>query len=117
MKRLSVLFAVFVVAVIILADRGSLPRPVRVLYDFPLGDKLGHFILFGLLNFFLTRASLSAFPSKPKGWVAVSNSLVLALLVAAEEWSQQFFATRTFDPLDLLASCMGLALGGWAAQK
>jgi VanZ family protein len=117
MKRISILFTVFVIVVIVLADRGSLPYSIRALYDFPNGDKLGHFVLFGLLNFFLARALLSAFPSKPKGWVTVSISLILALLVAAEEWSQQFFATRTFDLLDLLASCVGLVVGGWAAQK
>jgi VanZ family protein len=78
---------------------------------------LGHFVLFGLLNFFLIRALFSAFPSKPKGWVTVSISLILAFLIAAEEWSQQFFATRTSDLLDLFASYMGLVLGGWAAQK
>jgi VanZ family protein len=117
MKRISIPFAVFVVVVIVLADRGSLPHWIRALYDFPNGDKLGHFVLFGLLNFFLARALLSTFPSKSKGWVTVSISLILVLLIAAEEWSQQFFATRTFDLLDLLASYVGLVVGGWAAQK
>ncbi|MBI5953463.1 MAG: VanZ family protein [Chloroflexi bacterium] len=117
MKRISILFTIFIIAVIILADRGSLPHWVRALYDFPNGDKLGHFALFGLLNFFLARALLSTFPSRPKGWVTISISLILALLIAAEEWSQQFFATRTFDLLDLLASYVGLVVGGWAAQR
>jgi polysaccharide biosynthesis protein VpsQ len=79
-----------------------------MLYDFPNGDKVGHFILFGLLNFFITRAFLSSLPSKPRGWVALSVGLILALFIALEEWSQKFFSTRTSDIVDLLASYTGI---------
>jgi len=108
MKYFAVVFFVFVIAVIVLADHGSLPHSIRALYDFPNGDKVGHFILFGVLTFFLTRAFLSSFPSKPRGWVALSIGLILALFIALEEWSQQLFPTRTFDLLDLLASYAGI---------
>jgi len=108
MKYFAVVFFVFVIAVIVLADHGSLPHSIRALYDFPNGDKVGHFILFGVLTFFLTRAFLSSFPSKPRGWVALSIGLILALFIALEEWSQQLFPTRTFDLLDLLASYVGI---------
>ena len=108
MKYFAVVFFVFVIAVIVLADHGSLPHSIRALYDFPNGDKVGHFILFGFLTFFLTRAFLSSFPSKPRGWVALSIGLILALFIALEEWSQQLFPTRTFDLLDLLASYAGI---------
>jgi len=108
MKYIAVVFFVFVIAVIVLADHGSLPHSIRALYDFPNGDKVGHFILFGVLTFFLTRAFLSSFPSKPRGWVALSIGLILALFIALEEWSQQLFPTRTFDLLDLLASYAGI---------
>jgi len=108
MKYIAVVFFVFVIAVIVLADHGSLPHSVRALYDFPNGDKVGHFFLFGVLTFFLTRAFLSSFPSKPRGWVALSIGLILALFIALEEWSQQLFPTRTFDLLDLLASYVGI---------
>ena len=52
MKYISAFFLIFCVAVIVLADSGNLPRPIRVIYDFPNGDKLGHFILFGALDLF-----------------------------------------------------------------
>ena len=117
MKYISALFLIFIIAVIVLADNGSLPHSIRAIYDFPNGDKLGHFILFGLLDFFITRAFLSSFPSKPRGWVTLSIGLVLAFFIALEEWSQQFFAARTFDLVDLLASCVGVIVGGWAAYK
>jgi VanZ family protein len=108
MKYFSVLFLIFIIAVIFLADVGELPHLISDLYDFPNGDKVGHFILFGLLDFFVTRAFLLSFPYKPRGWMAFSVGLTLALLIAAEEWSQRLFSTRTFDLLDLLASYAGL---------
>ena len=117
MKYISVLFLVFIIAVIVLADNGSLPHSLRAIYDFPNGDKLGHFILFGLLDFFITRAFLSSFPSKSRCRVTLSIGLILAIFIAIEEWSQQFFSARTFDLLDLLASCIGVIVGGWAAYK
>ena len=117
MKYISVLFLIFIIAIIVLVDNGRLPHFIRATYDFPNGDKLGHFILYGLLNFFFTRAFLSSFPSKPRTWMALSVGLVLAFFIALEEWSQQFFATRTFDLVDLLASYAGLIVGGWAAYK
>jgi VanZ family protein len=115
MKYISVFFLVFCVAVIILADSGNLPRPIRVIYDFPNGDKLGHFILFGLLTFFITRAFLSAFPSKSRAWATLSIGLILALLIGLEEFSQKFFSTRSFDLIDLLASYAGIVTFGFMA--
>jgi VanZ family protein len=49
--------------------------------------------------------------------MALLVCLTLALLIALEEFSQQFFSTRTFDMLDLLASYLGLLVGGGAAYK
>jgi VanZ family protein len=115
MKYISSIFLIFIVAVIILADNGSLPHSIRAIYDFPNGDKVGHFILFGLLSFFIIRAFLSSFPSKPRGRVALSIGLILALFIALEEWSQQFFSTRTFDLVDLLASYAGVVIFAFLA--
>jgi VanZ family protein len=117
MKYISALFLVFIIAVIVLADLGKLPHFVTALYDFPYGDKLGHFILYGLLNFFITLAFLSSRLSKPRGWVTLSIGLILAFFIAIEEWSQKLFSTRTFDLIDLSASYLGLIVGGWAAYK
>lgn len=117
MKFISVLFFIFILAIIILADNGSLPPFIRAIYDFQNGDKLGHFILFGLLNFFITYTFLSALPPKPRSWVTLSVGLTLALAIALEEYSQRYFSTRTFDLIDLLASYLGLIVGGWVAFK
>ena len=116
MKYLAVLFSLFIIGVIILADQNAIPPFIRALYDFPNGDKLGHFILFGLLNFILTSTFLSRFEHNPKR-VILSVGLILAAAIGAEEFSQQFFSARTFDLIDLTASYVGLIVGGWAAWK
>jgi VanZ family protein len=117
MKYIAALFLAFIIGLVILADTDLLPAYVHAFYDFPNGDKLGHFILFGLLTFFITRAFLSALPARPRGWVTLSVGLTLAFVVALEEFSQKFFVTRTFSYLDLLASFLGLFVGGWTAFK
>jgi hypothetical protein len=50
MKWLALVFSVFILAVIVGADMGTLLHAIRALYDFPNGDKVGHFVLFGLLS-------------------------------------------------------------------
>ena len=115
MKYFSAIFLVFIITIIILADNGSLPHSIRAIYDFPNGDKLGHFVLFGLLDFFITRAFFSSYPSKPRGWAALSIGLILAAFIGIEEWSQQFFSNRTSDVVDLLASYAGVTIFAFLA--
>jgi len=117
MKRVAILFSIFIILVIVLADMNHLPRFIHVVYDYPYGDKLGHFILFGLLNFFITQAFLRSLPDRTPQRLVLSIGLVLALLVGLEEFSQKFFPSRTFDLIDLLASYLGLITGGFAALK
>lgn len=116
MKYLAAFFLLFIICIVILADRGQL-GPLEFLYDFPYGDKFGHFILFGLLNLFFTLAFLRALPNRNSYRVALAVGLILALAIAAEEYSQQYFSTRTFDLIDLAASYLGVLAGGWIALR
>lgn len=117
MKYAAVAFSIFIVIVVILADQDAIPPAIRALYDFENGDKVGHLILFGLLNFFLTSAALSALQNRTSIRVALSVGLILAFFIAAEEFSQQYFSARTFDLIDLAASYVGLVIGGWVALR
>ncbi len=117
MKYIAAFFTLFIIIVIVLADRDAIPPFIKVLYDFENGDKLGHFILYGLLNFFITLTFIRALPNRDASRVALSVGLILALIVTAEEFSQQFFSARTFDLVDLAASFVGLLVGGWAAWQ
>ena len=116
MKILAIIFTIFITIIIFLADTGHLGF-VAPLYDFPYGDKVGHFILFGFLTFLiiltLFRSSRYTDPKR----VAVYWALFLALLITVEEVSQIFIADRTFDVLDLSFSYLGTGMGTWLAWK
>jgi len=114
-KRLVLLFALFIILVIVLADAGTLPRYLAPLYDFPNGDKAGHFILYGILAFLTDLALFRSLPSRRPVWVAVMTGLVLASLIGLEEFSQQYFSSRTFDLIDLCSSYLGVFFFSWAA--
>jgi len=117
MKYIAILFSLFILWVIVNADQGTLPPFIKAVYDFPNGDRVGHFILFGLLNFFLCQTFLRALPNRSPKLVALSTGLVLAVLIGVEEFSQRYFSTRTFDLIDLSMSYLGLIVGGWIALK
>jgi VanZ family protein len=117
MKWVAFLFTLFIIAVVITADLGILPRYLAPVYDFPNGDKVGHFVLFGLLDFFPTLAFARSLENSARRRVALTTGLILTVFIAVEEFSQGFFATRTFDLGDLLASCLGVALGGVLALR
>src|SRR6185369_3197579 len=115
MRRIAaLLFLVFILLVILAADTGTMPPFLHAVYDFPYGDKAGHFILYGILAFLLARAFPRPFQL---GRISVPFViLVLAVLAAAEEYSQRFFSTRTFDLIDLTFSFLGILAGTWLAS-
>ena len=65
MRLVTALFAMFIFAVIIMANLGALPRFVTDIYLFPLGDKVGHFLLIGGLAFLLDLTALRGTAQKP----------------------------------------------------
>ena len=110
----TVAIAVALGAIIVAADRGTLPAFLQRLYAFPGGDKVGHGLLFGALAFGATLAV-------PRRAFAVGRlrvpaaALVVAALVALEEASQARFPGRTLSLADLAASYVGVAGGAVAA--
>jgi polysaccharide biosynthesis protein VpsQ len=113
-KIVAILFLAFIFLLIIAADAGRIPPFIHAIYDFPGGDKLGHFILYGILAFLLARAFPK--PVQPLGRFIIPM-VILALLIfaATEEFSQSFFSTRTFDLVDLTFSFLGILTGNWLA--
>ncbi len=118
-KWLALAFSIFIIIVIVLADMGALPGLIRGIYDFPNGDKLGHFILYGILSLLLNLA-IPLRPSLNLPRTIWTMSLALAALIGLEEWSQSLFGSRTMDIVDLLASYAGVtvaALTAWWVRK
>jgi VanZ family protein len=116
MKWLTILFIVFIIVVIVFANNGKLGS-LHFIYDFPNGDKAGHFILFGILAFLLDLTVFQALPYADRKRVAVMIGLILALLIGLEEFSQKFIPERTCSLFDLLASCVGVFFFSWLALK
>ena len=117
MKWLAILFTLFIILIIVLADAGILARYVGFVYEVPFGDKAGHFILYGILTLLINLALFRSRPDLSRMQLALRCGLTLALLIGLEEFSQQYFSHRTFDLVDLSFSYMGLLCFSWVAVK
>lgn len=112
---LAVVLSIILVA-IVLDDSGHLREPVGLITSLPLGDKVCHFGMFGLLGFFVARVFPA--PSVPGTGGRVPAFVALAfLLTALEELSQAWIPWRHCDPFDLLADGAGMALFTWLAVR
>ena len=116
MKWLTVLFALFIILIIILADMDRL-GPLKRVNQLPLGDKAGHFILYGILAFLINLSIFRSFTNSSHMSLVVSSMLILAILIGIEEFSQQYFSSRTFSLSDLTASYLGVAFFSWLAVR
>lgn len=115
MKWLTILFTLFIVLVVILADLGKLGN--LFITRIPYADKAGHFILYGILALLINLTLFRSFPFERRKQVAIIGGLILALLIGLEEFSQQYFAERTFSLSDLSASYLGVIVFSWLAIK
>jgi VanZ family protein len=115
MKWLTILFTLFILLIIVLADMGKLST--LFITRFPYADKAGHFLLYGILALLINLTLFRSLPLRSRTWLALMSGLILALLIGLEEFSQQYFANRTFSLSDLSASYLGVILFSWLAIK
>ena len=116
MKWITILFLLFIILIIVLADRGQLGL-LTLVNRIPYGDKAGHFILYGILILLLDLTLFQAFPLRSPKLIAVTSGMFLAALIGLEEFSQQYFASRTFSLRDLIASYLGVIFFSWVALR
>jgi hypothetical protein len=114
MKRSAVLFAILVLGIVLAMDFGMIGL-TRILRVIPLADKIGHFVLFGLLNLLVVRATQQTRPSWGKIGTAAGCSLLLVAVTGLEEWSQLYIGGRTFSAMDFVASAAGIGAFGLVA--
>ncbi len=117
LKWLSAFLVVFVIAIAILADLDVLPELFYDLYDFPYGDKLGHFLLMGLVSFVLSWTVYASHADPKPASVIWKVCLLFAFFVTLEEFAQRFFPSRTFSLLDLGSSYAGIALAAFFVYR
>lgn len=115
MKWTAILFTLFILLIIVMADAGILADYLGFLYLYPFGDKVGHFALYGILALLINLTLFRALPDQSRSLLATKCSLILALLIGLEEFSQQYFVSRTFDLVDLGFSYMGVIGFSWLA--
>ena len=81
------------------------PSPPKL--DFEHGDKLGHFGSYGLLMFLFCMV----YRSRNTRLLYAAGFVLMGVGL---EFIQGWLVYRTYDPLDMLANTIGVALG-WAA--
>lgn len=107
----TVLFMLLLGLILYFANRGQMPAPITALYAFPLGDKIGHFVLMGLLGLSLNLL----LPSRRQA--VLPGSLAALCLVTLEEISQLFFLSRSFSFSDLGFSILGILSADLALRR
>jgi VanZ family protein len=115
-KRLAILFGLFIVVIIILADLGMLDI-LAFVYRIPYGDKIGHFVLYGILTLLIDLALIRPLPFPRRRLLVFRVALILALLIGLEEFSQRYLPSRTFDLVDLTFSYLGVTFFSWVALR
>lgn len=106
---LAVGFFGFIIWIIYLANTGGRSVFFDLIKHMPYGDKVGHMLLFGTLTYMANLAlQFRCFNIGKYGlyW----GSIGVSLFVIAEEFSQGFIASRTFDVGDLAADAVGISL-------
>jgi VanZ family protein len=110
------LFALFIGSVVYSADMGIGQRYFDIVRSFPLGDKISHFCLMGImaaLANLAARGRLARFGPASFGM----GTAIVAVVVLAEEISQIWVPGRNFELFDLLADFLGIACGAIVATR
>lgn len=108
-RVLTVIFLIFILWIIFLANTGKESIFFGLIASLPYGDKLGHFCLFGVLT--LSSIITFKFKSFSLGWLNVYwGTFLVTVFVIIEELSQGLIPSRTLDITDLLADGFGIAI-------
>lgn len=116
MKWLTILFALFIILIIVLADAGKLGI-LGIVYRIPYADKVGHFVLYGILALLVNLTLFRSIKGQDQKRITVITGLILAVLIGLEEFSQRSFPNRTFSLGDLTASYLGVIFFSWLALQ
>lgn len=101
-------FTCFIGWIILQANQGRNTIFFELVNAIPFGDKLGHFVLFGVLSG-LTIIALKGRCLSVKTIQLPLGAVIVFGLAITEELSQTFFINRTFDLLDVFADILGIA--------
>lgn len=112
----ALLYGVLLMIIVILAGTGNLSGILGAIHRVPLGDKIAHFVLVGLLAYVVNLSM----PGRlwRFGRVTVSQGTLWVLVVVVlEEISQYWLPSRRFDVGDLLANVLGVVFFSWLVMR
>lgn len=109
MKKIpALLFFLFICWIIFLADTDQENWIMKIGHSIRYGDKIGHFVLYGLLSFFINVGMSFRRIRIQKYYIFVGSAAVL-LFAFIEEFTQLFLIHRNFDFIDMLFDVLGIA--------
>ena len=115
MKWITIVFIGFLILIVIVANLGLGPSLFPFIYQIPGGDKIGHFLLMGILSF-LVNSVLETRKIRIYSINFLLGSLIVMAIVTIEEFSQIFLEYRAFSFIDLLFDYFGIVLFGYLAE-
>ena len=115
MKWITIVFIVFLILIVIIANLGLGPSFFPFIYHIPGGDKFGHFFLMGILSF-LVNSVLKTRKIRIFSINLLLGTLIVMTIVTIEEFSQIFLDYRAFSFIDLLFDYFGIVLFGYLAK-
>jgi hypothetical protein len=114
-KTMAGCFSLFMILIVVIANRGEGDRWWSFINAIPCGDKVGHVALMGTLcllcNMAFAPRRVRFLPAR-----VTRVTFILFSVITLEELSQAFMPARTCDATDWLADLAGLALGQMAAM-
>jgi len=113
-KWLTGVFILVLILIVVIANLGLGSTYFPFIYIIPGLDKIGHFLLMGVLSF-LINLLFKAKRIQISSLDILLGSLVVILVVTLEELSQLFLIFRAFSWVDLVFDFGGVFLGGQLA--
>lgn len=114
---MAILYGAALVAILEFADTKGEVGILKYMDSIRNGDKLVHFIGYGILSLLASLSTFEAFPSRNTAARAAVCSLLLAIPIALEEYSQPKIPTRSPSLTDLLSGLLGVGLFAVVAVK
>ena len=113
---LLLLFCLFLGLVIYTEDVGPGSRYWGWVSNVPMGDKFCH-CAFMFTFSALTNLALKCRAIRLGGQTVLLGTVIVTIIVVAEEFSQLWIPGRDFDLLDLAADLVGIACGALVARR
>ena len=115
-RLLFFLYCIFIVAVLLVADLGLMPNISALLQGYSGLDKVGHFILVGILAWLFNSAFRLGQLNLGRLRIFI-GTIVVVTVVTLEEVAQLWIYTRRFELIDLLAGYLGIATAEIALRR